>query len=805
MIHYFYKIIPITIVFFITSIICAQQKTVLVDFGTSTTVVPWNTLSNPVSGVIDNLKDTSMEATGIRLFVSDAFSNINQSGTTESSLLDYSSLVSNDSFYGNAQSFAGAIEPTAGITLEGLDPEKDYEFTFFASRMGAADVRETQYDITGTTTLTRVLDVSQNTNTLVTAHMKPRADGTISIAVSAGANNTNSFGFFYLGAMTLTFEGDARPVNEETVLVDFGSVASAAPWHTISNPQSGEVTNLKSTSGRLSGIGVAITDAFNGVNTNGTTSTTEILELPATASGDSFYGNTSLFGGQVEATGGITFYNLDSSKTYTLSLFASRMGVTDQRDTKYEVSGAEAKIATLNVSNNTDERIVLTMEPDAEGRITVTAAPAVTNTNTFGFYYLGAVGLTYASTLEIDPKLQVLAPTGGELWQVGKSPEIQWASQDITTVTLEYSVDNGNSWFLIDTVAAAAQSYQWDIPDNQSANCLVRVSSGDIMAESPSVFEISEAGISCPIVIVGSSTAAGTGASSLQNSWVERYKKALFQKNTRYAITNLAKGGYSTYEVLPTGTEIPAHRAVSIDVERNITKAIALNPFGVIVNLPSNDTAKGYTVTEQMDNYATIVNTARDAGIRVWIATPQPRNFPFPHFFETQLVVRDALMATYGDQVIDFWSVSAATDGTIKAALNSGDGIHLNDRGHELLFQQTFAKNIQEIDCGVSTSKVKQTDKVGKITTNEFYPNPFKEDLFLTYKATMPGVLEVHLYDITSKRIFQQVLMVSSAGVKRLKLKMDKIAHLESKLLFAKVSFKTKAGTSFKTVKLLRE
>ncbi|MEM6349031.1 MAG: hypothetical protein AAF927_34410, partial [Bacteroidota bacterium] len=49
------------------------------------------------------------------------------------------------------------------------------------------------------------------------------------------------------------------------------------------------------------------------------------------------------------------------------------------------------------------------------------------------------------------------------------------------------------------------------------------------------------------IVVLGSSTAAGSGASSSDSAWVNRYRQYLQSINPDNQVVNLAQGGYNTY------------------------------------------------------------------------------------------------------------------------------------------------------------------------------------------------------------------------------------------------------------------
>ncbi len=174
--------------------------------------------------------------------------------------------------------------------------------------------------------------------------------------------------------------------------------------------------------------------------------------------------------------------------------------------------------------------------------------------------------------------------------------------------------------------------------------------------------------------MIGSSTAAGTGANPPDSAWVNRYRAFLKNINPANEVINLAKGGYQTYHLMPSGCRAPADRPRP-DTLRNITKALSLHPDAIILNLPSNDAAAGYEAAEQLANFDTIARSAAKSGVPLWVCTPQPRNFSAGKVVN-QLIVREAVLKRYGGHAIDFWTEVAALDGLIGMAFNSGDGIH---------------------------------------------------------------------------------------------------------------------------------
>lgn len=192
------------------------------------------------------------------------------------------------------------------------------------------------------------------------------------------------------------------------------------------------------------------------------------------------------------------------------------------------------------------------------------------------------------------------------------------------------------------------------------------------------------------VVVLGSSTAAGAGVSQPGFAWVNRYAAYLqTQRPGRAEVINLAVSGYTTYHVLPADIARSADRPAA-DTAHNLTKALAYKPTAIIVNLPSNDAARGYSVAEITDNFRALAEAAGD--VPLWIATPQPKNFE-PEKRLQQLQIKQFLETTYPGRTIDFWTVLASPDGTIIPAYDT-DGTHVNDGGHEQLFLQVVKAGV---------------------------------------------------------------------------------------------------------------
>lgn len=189
------------------------------------------------------------------------------------------------------------------------------------------------------------------------------------------------------------------------------------------------------------------------------------------------------------------------------------------------------------------------------------------------------------------------------------------------------------------------------------------------------------------VVVIGSSTAAGSGASSAETSWVGRYKNYLKSINPQNEVINIARGGYTTYHLMETGFVTPTGRH-AVDTARNISRAISFQPDAIIINLPSNDMAYGVEVGVQLSNFEVMRKEAEQYGIPVWICSAQPRNFRDEARRNGQRALHDAIMKRYDSLAIDFWTKVSTTEHRVRKNLDAGDGVHLNDKGHALLFKR---------------------------------------------------------------------------------------------------------------------
>jgi hypothetical protein len=208
----------------------------------------------------------------------------------------------------------------------------------------------------------------------------------------------------------LFFSCSSILVGQQNVLMDFGDTGNptSGNWNNVTGYTDANQT-LIDDQGTATGYTLLVTDAFHfGSNATGTTAPAGTAAIfPSSATRDSFFGHTGVFNSFPSNPVGIfTLSGLDPAKNYSFVIFASRTGVTDNREALYTITGLTGnKTATLNSSNNTS--LVATIsdaQPTSAGVLTFRAEAGPNNSNTANkFFYLGAVKMTRSDiTTSID-------------------------------------------------------------------------------------------------------------------------------------------------------------------------------------------------------------------------------------------------------------------------------------------------------------------------------------------------------------------------------------------------------------------
>lgn len=190
-----------------------------------------------------------------------------------------------------------------------------------------------------------------------------------------------------------------------------------------------------------------------------------------------------------------------------------------------------------------------------------------------------------------------------------------------------------------------------------------------------------------PLALVGSSTAAGVGASSPNSSWAGLLSSWQVQTG-RGRILNLAEPGALTSTGLCVKDRL-VNSAPARSPRNSVETALALGSKRIILSFPSNDLVAGWPASRTLENVARMAACARAAGATIAVMSSLPRAHLTPAQLKTMAEINQALRKTYGACFLDVHT-ALADAGSIDARpeYSAGDGIHFNDEGHRVLYVQ---------------------------------------------------------------------------------------------------------------------
>jgi lysophospholipase L1-like esterase len=186
--------------------------------------------------------------------------------------------------------------------------------------------------------------------------------------------------------------------------------------------------------------------------------------------------------------------------------------------------------------------------------------------------------------------------------------------------------------------------------------------------------------------VIGSSTAEGEGASRPANAWTALLEQSLSAR-TGFTLINLAVGGYTSADLLPDS-----------DSPGNLKDAIDAAPDLILVALAgSNDLSIGTSSETFLARLARLRDDAQAAGIPTFFVSTAPKDLSdtqrqaladwasgMRQRFSSCWVPHEA--SPYAPCLIDVFGPLATSSLELAPQFDSGDGIHLDDAGHSVVF-----------------------------------------------------------------------------------------------------------------------
>ena len=106
------------------------------------------------------------------------------------------------------------------------------------------------------------------------------------------------------------------------------------------------------------------------------------------------------------------------------------------------------------------------------------------NSSTWGTLTLSDQTVSYS-----DDYIALVNPNGGDFCIDSKTTDINWVTNGITNIDIDYSTDNGANWSsVVADLPASSGSYGWNVSATPSGQCLLKISE----SAEPSFYDISE-------------------------------------------------------------------------------------------------------------------------------------------------------------------------------------------------------------------------------------------------------------------------------------------------------------------------
>lgn len=508
------------------------------------------------------------------------------------------------------------------------------------------------------------------------------------------------------------------PGQEQRVLIDIGPTLTNSPingiyWNNLTDGRPGiRVSNAKTTLNFPSGIFVQIINRLDGTyspnssGTGGGNTTGAVGDYPATATTDIALIHKS-------GSGLWTIGGLDPAKIYTIKFWGARTNTTALRTAeikRVDETNWQSYAATNNTNYNNAAVFIISGKSSMDFNFRTKSGS--------DFSALCVIDIKFAdSVITAPPANQApIALAGSDMDITLPTDSVMLngcTSTDPENALLTYKwklIGNSPTAILQDSLSCQtklnnllAGSYLLELTVTDTGNLASKDSilitvHPTVNSNWPPIYTAT-CNSAYKIVVLGSSTAYGSGAVPIDSSWANKLKSYILLQNPQAQLTNLALPGFTSYHVMPSNYTPPSNRPFVPDTTHNITKALLLKPDAIILNLPSNDVALGVPVNEVKNNFDLLKSKADSAGIPMWITTTQPRNNLSPAEKLMQEELKNWIVQQYGTKAVDFWTDIADTNNNIVNFYSANDNVHVNNNGHHVFFTRLVQEFIWDSIC----------------------------------------------------------------------------------------------------------
>lgn len=316
-----------------------------------------------------------------------------------------------------------------------------------------------------------------------------------------GSENVNVPSITSSQCLVRIAETDDSPSDSTDSL--FSIAPLGTPTITVANPSGGEIWIAGSQANVVWSSSGAVKDVIIELSTDGGTAwntlvaTTpndgiETITVPISPSstalirvsetdGDPTDTTSSFFSIAPAGTPSVAVTSPNGGETWTTSSSATVTWTTTGTvgNVKIELSldgGVSWTNLASNTANDGTEQVDVPSSTSSAGLVRVSETDGSPSDASDTFFSIAQAG---------TETLTLLAPTGGESWEIGVSYSILWTSSGLAGARIELSRDGGTTWeVLVASTPASSGSYFWTVTGPQTTQTLVRVS--DLADSSPS-------------------------------------------------------------------------------------------------------------------------------------------------------------------------------------------------------------------------------------------------------------------------------------------------------------------------------
>jgi hypothetical protein len=354
--------------------------------------------------------------------------------------------------------------------------------------------------------------------------------------------------------------------------------------------------------------------------------------------------------------------------------------------------------------------------------------------------------------------LTLLSPIGGEFFIFGDTENIQWGYTNITTIKIEYSTDNGSNWIEVSaSTLSSSESYDWIIPNENSNQCLLKISD----VANPAIFDVSDN--TFEILLPNN---AGGPYTSDDNTMLLLHFNGGLVNNSLLSDDGVPNGNTisyssdvpsnlghclnldgSSYITIPHNENLDLTGDWTIEAWIKIT-AYPTNTTSVIVRKPG-DTESYYS------NYAFEIHPwwgnilhglyFSDTQTRINITDISPALNKWYHIAYIRDVTNSQIKIIVHDENWDVVSTKTNSYPTNDILLNSQDiriGESFNGYMDELRISN-IVRSFENIETGIQISSY--SDLIS------LYPNPSSKNIYIS----SPEVVDISIMNITGQKIIE--------------------------------------------------